>query len=132
MNRSSVGDGAGVCSVCKELVQGVDMVEHTRTHGDARTHFSMGWQDRVNPDNDRWKPGYRFYASQVSGAATGRKCRGFRHKVSRTYKVYFEIDQDGRLQHTGGVKPTEELVAHLTQLYERERPGSNWYPGAEE
>lgn len=120
---------AGRCPACKEMVEPGDMAAHPCR---PATGYDTSWNAEVNPDNEQWRPGYRFCVMQKSGART----RTFRAKLGRmtprTYRVYFEITAEGGLRHTGGPRPTDELIEGLQALYERERPGSNWYPGAEE
>jgi hypothetical protein len=115
----------GVCNLCRSLV----------IYGDRFTHPCEGyyvdtsWNARANPHNTPWFPGYRFWVEQASGARSGRKARGW--ITPRTYRVEFEITEDGRVRHTRGVKPTDQLLANVEAMYLRERPGSNWYPGCE-
>lgn len=110
---------AGRCWACRELV--------TRAEWDARTHpctpltIDTSWHALVNPDNAPWRPGYRFCVSQDSKTLNTR-----RRIAKRVYRVHFEIDQDGLLQHTGGPRPTEHTQAAVEDLYARERPGSNY------
>lgn len=116
----------GRCDVCKVVILYGDRWDH------AGHMIDTSWNAAVNPDNTQWLPGYRFYSEQMSGARTGRKLRGHTHKVSRTYRVEFEIDREGQLRHVRGPKPTDDLLEGLEALYQRERPGSNWYPGCED
>ncbi len=125
-SRHTDTDPWGQCNVCRQIV----------VYGDRHTHpcqnyyVDTSWNAIANPDNTPWVPGYRFHAKQASGAKTGKKSRGW--ITPRTYTVEFEIDRDGVLRHTRGVKPTEALLAGLNVTYARERPGSNWYPGADD
>lgn len=121
-------DEWGVCNVCKQMVLYGDRFSHPCPD----YYVDTSWNAKVNPHNTPGLPGYRFYMEQESGARTGHKSRGFRHVKARTYKVQFEIDRDGHVQHTGAVKPTEELMESARRICERDRPGSNWYPGAED
>lgn len=118
----------GRCNVCRELVIYGDRF----THPCENYYVDYSWNAINNPDNTPWVPGYRFCAMQQSGART----KNFRARTGRMtprrYRVYFEIDQDGKLKHTGGPKPTDDLVAGLEALYLEKRPGANWYPGADD
>jgi hypothetical protein len=125
----------GRCSTCNELVYanewGFDIPDDRR-HPCFPGEIDYSIRAVLNPDNTPWLPGYTFYVEQASGARTGHKCRGHTQKVSRTYRVGFLVDMDGKLQHTRGPKPTDETFAGLLEAQQREKPGSNWYPGCEE
>lgn len=126
----------GRCDACKELVQtrewGFDVPEAHR-HACFPCGLSYSLQTIVNPDNTPWVPGYTFYAEQCSGARRADNWRARMGRMTpRTYKVVFEIDMDGVLRHVRGPKPTDETMAAFEAQYARERPGSNWYPGAED
>lgn len=118
----------GRCNVCRELV----IYGERHRHPCEGYYVDTSWHTLVNPDNTPGLPGYRFAASQASGARTGHKNRGHTHMTPRTYRVSFEIGQDGRVRHTGGPKPTDSLMAAVEEMCARERPGSNWYPGCED
>lgn len=80
--------------------------------------FDVSWQARVNPDNVRWAPGYRFKLEKDSGY--------------RTYSCFYGIDRNGKIEFQGGVRARPEQVAGVQERYERERHSVNWYPGCEE
>lgn len=117
----------GVCNVCRTVVIYGDRF----THPCPNYHVDTSWNALANPHNTRWFPGYRFYCEQASGAGTKRKARASK-MTPRTYKVEFEITEDGKVRHTRGPKPSPELQAAVEEMYLRERPGSNWYPGCED
>lgn len=116
----------GICNVCKSPVLYGDRF----THPCPNYYVDYSWNALANPTNTPGLPGYKFHVEQESGARTGHKCRGNHHRKSRTYAVHFEIDPEGRVRHTGGPKPTDELLEQVEEMCARDRPGSNWYPGA--
>ncbi|WLJ71106.1 hypothetical protein [Sphingomonas phage Carli] len=124
--RHADTDVWGVCSVCRALVIYGDRY----THPCENYHVDTSWNALANPHNTPWFPGYRFYCEQDSGARTRHKSRGW--ITPRRYKVEFEITEDGKVRHVRGVKPTEALQRSVEEMYLRERPGSNWYPGCED
>lgn len=116
----------GVCNVCRKVV----IYGQRHAHPCENYYVDTSWNALANPENTPWFPGYRFCIKQASGAGTGRKARAWR-MTPRTYTVYFEITADGKVRHTGGPKPAEGTLEAVEELYLRERPGSNWYPGCE-
>ena len=117
----------GRCNICRGIVIYGDRY----THPCERYYVDTTWEGINNPDNTPWMPGYRFWMSQHSGAATKRRPQAWR-MTPRTYKVQFKVDRDGELVHTGGPKPSEALWASARAAYAQGRPGSNWYPGCED
>lgn len=120
----------GRCDVCKELVDVADWKAGAHPCYPCSVSYSL--QAIVNPDNTPWVPGYRFYCRQASGARTRHQSRGFRHMVARTYSCGFEIDQDGILRQIDGPRVPDHVMEGFERQYQRERPGSNWYPGADD
>jgi len=91
----------------------------------TRAYIDTSWNFQTNPDNTPWMPGYRFWLRQPS--KTGG--RGHTMMEPRRYWVFFEIDRDGLVRWTGGVKPTVPTLNRATEAYARGRPGSNYGPG---
>jgi hypothetical protein len=111
----------GVCNVCEQIVTVGEW--NAQTHPCAGYWVSTGWQYLVNPRQTPWIPGYRFCVRQAS-QKVGRYNY---HRKVREYHVYFEIDRDGFLQWTGGVKPTPRTQELVEEMYARNRPGSNYF-----
>jgi hypothetical protein len=80
--------------------------------------LNTSWQARVNPDNVRWAPGYRFKTIKDSG---------YRH-----YNCFYGIDRNGNIEFQGGVRAPKEQIAGIEERYARERLGVNGFPGCEE
>ena len=125
----------GRCMTCNELVYanewGFDVPEDRR-HPCWPGEIDYSLRAVVNPTNERWRPGYTFAMEQASGTRTRHQCRGNHHIRSRTYTVTFQIDHEGVLRHISGPKPLDSVMAAFERQYQRERPGSNWYPGADD
>lgn len=119
----------GVCNVCSERV----IYGNRFSHPCEGYYVDTSWNALANPRNTPWFPGYRFYCLQESGARRkGFRAKGHTRMTPRTYRVGFEITEDGKVRHTHGPKPTDDLQARVEEMYLRERPGSNWYPGCED
>ena len=112
----------GVCSVCRVQV----LTGEKYSHPCPGFHVIVGWQALENPHNNPWVPGYRFCLRQHSKNAK----RGSWRMATRVYRVFFEIDQEGVLRWTGGVKATPETEERAAELYARGRPGSNYAASA--
>jgi len=108
------------CTVCRQRVDGDDKETLYRDHNGHTLDCS--WNALENPDNTPWRPGYRFGVEQDSKNGG----RGNYHMNTRRYGVYFEIDRDGLLRWTGGVRPTEYTQELVEDMYARGRPGSNY------
>lgn len=109
-------DPAGVCSVCRKPVSLAEW--KARAHPCPGHHLDCSWNALANPLNTPWRPGYRFGVSQASVNAKG----GNHHMRTREYGVYFEIDPEGRLRWTGGVKATPATLERVEAAYHRQRP----------
>lgn len=119
--RPEPWDPYGVCNVCKQIVTVEEW--NARTHPCPGFWVSTGWGDIANPHNEPWKPGYRFCMKQTSRNVGRHNV----HTKAREYYVYFEIDREGILQWTGGMKPFPETLEAAEYLYMRGRPGSNYF-----
>lgn len=73
------------------------------------------WEHAANPDNTKWKPGYRFWVWQHNS-------RTLTSTMRRRYRVYFRIGKDGTLEWTGGVKALPATLAGVRAMYEEGRP----------
>jgi hypothetical protein len=111
---------AAWCCECRCEVDGDDHEELRQNHNGHMIDCS--WNALANPENTPWLPGYRFAVRQDSKNAG----RANYHVNTRRYGVYFEIDRDGLLRWTGGVKPTDDTQELVEEMYARGRPGSNY------
>jgi hypothetical protein len=122
-----MSDGiAGVCNVCKQLVSEFDF--RNNGHGCPNYYVDYSPETIANPHNEPWLPGYRFFLRQASQKVRG----GNVHMRTREYAVHFRIGVDGVLRWTGGIKATHATQERAEALYAANRPGSNWYPGADQ
>ncbi len=71
--------------------------------------IDYSWENRVNPNNTPWVPGFRFFVRQRSVRSTSR--------MVRRYHVQFHINEAGALEWCGGVKPTDETWEHVRARY---------------
>jgi hypothetical protein len=106
----------GVCSGCRKPLRYGE-----RVHEDPACHsnsIDTSWQSRVNPSNERWRPGYRF--------KTQKTAKG------RTYQCYYGVDRNGQVVFEGGVRVRNEKECVAGWQYQVDaKPLGNWYPGCE-
>lgn len=116
----------GICNVCNEPVTYSERDE--RSHPCQNFYVDYSPEAIANPKNEPWKPGYRFYLQQSSQ----RVGRHNVHRRIREYTVHFKINLEGSLEWCGGIRATEATQRIAETLYQRNRPGSNWYPSADD
>lgn len=104
----------GICSGCKKPVSYGEQWHVACSPRDMDT----SWQSRVNPSNERWRPGYRFKTTKTT--------RG------RTYNCFYGVDRNGKIEFQGGVRCNKEKETMTDwQKNVDAWPVDNWYPGCE-
>jgi hypothetical protein len=90
---------AGRCDGCRQLVTVAEY--EAFAHPCKLAGISYNLRSFINPDNTPGLPGWAFKVEQDSVNVS----RTWRMKP-RVYRVIFQLDREGVLQHTGGPKPT--------------------------
>lgn len=66
-------------------------------------------------------PGFRFHVEQPSKTGPGGYMRKGRYVKARRYAVYFVVEDDLTVRHSGGVAPTPETVVLVEKRMKRFR-----------